>query len=97
VRGYRREEFSHLAVAAAVRGGSADTGLGILSAARALGLEFVPLLQEQYDLVIPRVHYEGPAMQPFLELLQDPGFRREVEELGGYDSANMGRVWAEVG
>jgi putative molybdopterin biosynthesis protein len=97
VRGYRREEFSHLAVAAAVRGGSADTGLGILSAARALGLEFVPLLQEQYDLVIPRVHYEGPAMQPFLELLQDPDFRREVEELGGYDSANMGRVWAEVG
>ena len=97
VRGYQREEFSHLAVAAAVQGGSADAGLGILSAARALGLDFVPLLQEQYDLVIPRVHYDSEALQPLLALLQDPDFRREVETLGGYDTANMGRVWAELG
>ena len=53
VAGYDREEYTHLAVAAAVAGGRADVGLGILSAARALGVDFVPLLEEQYDLVVP--------------------------------------------
>jgi putative molybdopterin biosynthesis protein len=96
VRGYQREEYSHLAVAAAVKGGSADTGLGILSAARALGLDFIPLLNEQYDLVIPRIHYESELLQPLLALLQDPDFRREVNELGGYDTANMGSIIAEL-
>jgi putative molybdopterin biosynthesis protein len=96
IRGYGREEYSHLAVAASVQGGSADAGLGILSAARALGLDFVPLLNEQYDLVIPKAHYESQALQPLLALLQDPDFRREVEGLGGYDTERMGRVWAEV-
>jgi putative molybdopterin biosynthesis protein len=96
VRGYQREEYSHLAVAAAVKGGSADTGLGILSAARALGLDFVPLLNEQYDLVIPRVHYESELLQPLLALLQDPDFRTEVADLGGYDTANMGSIIAEL-
>ena len=58
VSGYDREEYTHLAVAAAVAGGRADVGLGILSAARALAVDFVPLLEEQYDLVIP-----GPVLR----------------------------------
>src|SRR5205814_4953749 len=53
IRGYEREEFTHLAVAAAVASGMADCGLGIAAAAAALGLEFVPLFKERYDLVIP--------------------------------------------
>lgn len=97
IRGYDREEYSHLAVAAAVKGGSADAGLGILSAAKALGLDFVPLLNEQYDLVIPRSHYESDLLQPLLALLQDAEFRQEVANLGGYDTAGMGRVKAELG
>ena len=97
VRGYDREEYSHLAVAAAVKGGAADAGLGILSAANALGLDFVPLLNEQYDLVIPRIHYESDLLQPLLALLHDPEFHQEVANLGGYDTANMGRVKAELG
>ena len=54
IQGYERQEFTHLAVAAAVQSGLADCGLGILAAARALGLDCVPLVNEQYDLVIPR-------------------------------------------
>jgi putative molybdopterin biosynthesis protein len=96
VRGYQREEYNHLAVAAAVKGGSADTGLGILSAARALGLDFIPLLNEQYDLVIPRVHYESELLQPLLALLQDLDFQKEVADLGGYDTANSGSIIAEL-
>jgi putative molybdopterin biosynthesis protein len=97
VTGYEREEYSHLAVAAAVKSGSTSTGLGILSAATALGLEFVPLLDERYDLVIPRVHYESDLLQPLLALLQNQDFRQEVDALGGYRTAEMGRVVAQLG
>ncbi len=97
VTGYEREEYSHLAVAAAVKSGSTSTGLGILSAATALGLEFVPLLDERYDLVIPRVHYESDLLQPLLALLQNADFRQEVDALGGYRTGEMGRVVAELG
>ena len=97
VHGYEREEYSHLAVAAAVNGGAADVGLGILSAARALNLDFIPLLNEQYDLVIPRVHYESDLLQPLLALLSNDEFRQAVNDLGGYDVSRMGRVQAEIG
>lgn len=92
VQGYRREEFTHLGVAAAVRSGSADCGLGILAAARALGLDFVPVTREEYELCIPAAHWDHPGVQAVLGLLRDPDFRREVEDLGGYDMADAGRV-----
>ncbi len=96
IAGYPREEFTHLAVAAAVQSGSADTGLGVLSAARALGLDFIPLFNEQYDLVIPRVHYQSDLLQPLLALLGDPDFQRVVADLGGYDTTGMGAIMAEL-
>jgi putative molybdopterin biosynthesis protein len=96
IRGYEREEFTHLAVAAAVASGAADVGLGILAAARALDLDFIPLLKERYDLVIPREHYTSELLVPLLALLRGDDFRRDVEALGGYDTAEMGRVVAEL-
>jgi putative molybdopterin biosynthesis protein len=96
VQGYGREEYTHLAVAAAVTGGSADTGLGILAAARALGLDFVPLMKERYDLVIPREYYESDLLRPLLDLIRGPDFRKQVEALGGYDASQMGEVVAEI-
>jgi putative molybdopterin biosynthesis protein len=92
VQGYEREEYTHLAVAADVASGAADVGLGILAAARALGLDFVPLFNEQYQLVIPREHYASPLLAPLLEIIRGPAFRAEVDALGGYDTADMGRV-----
>lgn len=97
IHGYEREEYTHLAVAAAVTSGTADAGLGILAAARALELDFVPLLQEQYDLVIPREHYESALLAPLLAAVRSEAFRRDVEALGGYDVSRMGQVAAEVG
>ncbi len=96
VRGYDREEKTHLAVAAAVAGGSADVGLGILSAARALELDFIPLAHEQYDLAIPRQHYESSLLAPLLDAIADPSFRRVVEEMGGYDVSESGQIIAET-
>lgn len=92
IRGYERTEFTHLAVAAAVDSGTADVGLGIVAAARALDLDFVPLLKEQYDLVIPKAHYESPFLEPMLSILCHPSFQRDVETLGGYDVSQMGQI-----
>ena len=97
IQGYERTEYTHLAVAAAVKSGAADTGLGILAAARALDLDFIPLFDERYDLVIPREHYESALLQPLLELIRNrsSGFTVAVETLGGYGVARMGEVLGE--
>ena len=88
IPGYTREEFTHLAVAAAVASGAADTGLAILAAARALEQEFIPLFSEQYQLVIPRHHYESALLAPLLDILRGRDFRQTVNALGGYDTRN---------
>ena len=92
IAGYEREEYTHLGVAAAVAAGRADTGLGILSAATAMALDFVPLLNEQYDLVIPTDFYDGDLLAPLLGLIRSVEFKSEVEALGGYDTSSTGEV-----
>jgi putative molybdopterin biosynthesis protein len=92
VRGYEREEYTHLAVAAAVASGAADAGLGIRAAARALDLDFVPLAHEAYELVIPRHHYESELLAPLLSLLHDEEFRAAVAAMPGYDLTHMGDI-----
>lgn len=94
VNGYQREEYTHLAVAAAVQSGAADCGLGVRAAATALGLDFVSVDWERYDLVIPEEHYGSELFGPLLDLLNGEGFRRAVAELDGYDPADMGQVVA---
>jgi putative molybdopterin biosynthesis protein len=96
IQGYEQEEYTHLAVAAAVASGKADCGLGIAAAAQALGLDFIPLFQERYDLVIPTQEYRGALLQPLLDLLQEAEFRRMVASLPGYDVTPMGKVIAQI-
>ncbi|MBI3177660.1 MAG: molybdopterin biosynthesis protein, partial [Chloroflexi bacterium] len=96
IRGYDREEYTHLAVAAAVASGVADCGLGIHSAAAALGLDFVPLFDERYELAIPQQFYESPLLQPLLALLHDEDYRAAVAQMPGYDVRGMGTVVARV-
>ena len=91
VGGYAREEHTHLAVAAAVAAGRADCGLGVLAAARAFGLGFVPIAQEPYDLVVSPEALDDPLLGPLWELLGSPAFRASVEALGGYRTEEMGR------
>ena len=96
IRGYEREEYTHLAVAAAVAGGRADVGVGVLSAARAMRLDFVELGAEQYDLVIPAEFYESDLLAPLLDLIRSSDFRRQIDALGGYDTSRTGEVQAEL-
>jgi putative molybdopterin biosynthesis protein len=91
VDGYAREEHTHLGVAAAVAAGRADCGLGVLAAARVFGLDFVPVAHEPYDLVMAQATLEDPLLAPLWDLLAEPGFRAQVEALGGYSTEETGR------
>jgi putative molybdopterin biosynthesis protein len=95
VVGYDQEEYTHLAVAAAVASGRADCGLGVTAAAQALGLDFIPLFNERYDLVIPSEHIESGLLLPLLDLMKDEPFRQAVAALPGYDIRQMGSLVAE--
>jgi putative molybdopterin biosynthesis protein len=92
ISGYQLEEFTHLAVAADVKSGRADCGMGITAAANALELDFIPLFTEQYQLVIPRSVLEDHLLDPIFELAQDPEFRQAVMRLPGYDVSQMGKL-----
>ncbi|MFP3852998.1 MAG: molybdopterin biosynthesis protein [Anaerolineales bacterium] len=96
IGGYQREQYTHMAVAAAVQSGAADCGLGIRAAAAALELDFIQLFHERYDLVIPRRHYESERLTPLLAALQDEAFRSEVDSMPGYSVQSMGRIIAEL-
>ena len=86
-----------MAVAAAVVSGAADTGLAVLSAARALGLDFVPVAQERYDLAILQEYYDTPMLRSLLAVIrEDADFRAQLGQMGGYDLKDMGCVIATV-
>ena len=92
VYGYDREEFTHTAVAAQIAGGTADAGMGILSAAKIYGLDFLPVCVEQYDLIIPDYAWDAPVVRQVLGILASPAFRDRLEKLGGYTLDQPGRV-----
>lgn len=92
IHGYDREEFTHTAVAAAIAAGSADAGLGILSAARIYGLDFIPICDEQYDLLIADSAMDLPPVKRLLEILKSEEFAKRLKNLGGYALKNPGEV-----
>ncbi len=95
VQGYEQEEYTHLSVAAAVASGRADCGLGIMGAARALALDFIPLYTERYDLVIPCRYLQGSLLTPLLDLMDSSDFKKAVQSLDGYDVTQMGKIMVE--
>ena len=92
IAGYDREEFTHMSVAAAVLSGAADAGLGIYAAAKALNLDFIPVVTEQYDLIIPTIFFDTPPIQLLLKTIDTPVFKQRVGELGGYGIQRTGEV-----
>ena len=95
IQGYNQEEYTHLGVAAAIASGRADCGLGIAAAAQALNLDFIPLFQERYDLVVPKKFADNELLAPLLGLLNGRVFREAVSKLKGYDVSVMGTVILE--
>ncbi|MBI4523508.1 MAG: molybdopterin biosynthesis protein [Deltaproteobacteria bacterium] len=92
IRGYEREEFTHMAVGVAVLTGLADAGLGVRSAANALGLDFIPVGAEEYDLLFLRSFFESERGQKLVEIIRSDSFRKAVSVLGGYDTCRSGEI-----
>jgi len=92
IEGYDREAATHMAVAASVQSGSADAGMGIASAAKALGLGFIPLGEEEYDFLTLTEFLELKEMQNFLDTLKSSGLHKKLEELGGYTWNRAGEI-----
>jgi putative molybdopterin biosynthesis protein len=92
INGYTSEEFTHMNVAVAVLSGTADAGLGIFAAAKALNLDFIPVVTEQYDLIIPQDYFKSGNIQILLETINTTGFKTRVEALGGYSTAKTGSI-----
>jgi putative molybdopterin biosynthesis protein len=91
VSGYANEVATHSMVAAEIQGGMADCGMGIEAAARAMDLDFIPLATEPYDLVIPDAFMEDTRFQIFLEVIVSGTFRKTLQSLGGYNTAQSGK------
>ena len=92
ISGYEREEFTHTSVAAQIAAGTADAGMGIYSAAKLYGLDFLPVCMEQYDLLIPDSAMDTPMVKKLLEVLRSDIFKTRLEALGGYRLENPGTV-----
>jgi putative molybdopterin biosynthesis protein len=96
IRGYDHEEYTHMAVAVDVLSGAADCGMGIYAAAKALDLEFIPIVREQYDLIIPTEHIIDPNIAELIKTIGSESFKKRVTSLGGYDPSKSGELWVEL-
>jgi len=93
LNGYERMVGSHLEVARLVATGQADVGIGVRSVARVLGLDFIPLQEARYDLVVPTAYLtDHPSLAPFMDTIVSRQFRAEIEALGGYDTRDTGKL-----
>jgi len=92
INGYDTEEYTHMSVAVAVLSGTVDVGLGIFAAAKALDLDFIPVVTEQYDLVIPQEHFESAKIQALMNIINTDVFKMRVNALGGYATDKTGRI-----
>lgn len=84
VDGYRREMYTHLSVAAEVMVDKKSCGMGIYSAAKAVGADFIPVGEEQYDLIMSKTFFDSHRGQKLYQALRSENFKQKVESLGGY-------------
>jgi putative molybdopterin biosynthesis protein len=92
INGYEREEVTHIGVAAVVAANDADCGLGIYSAAKMMGLDFIPLGNEEYDFALPKEHLNLDMIKEFINIIKSSEFKSILDELEGYDYKNIGRI-----
>ena len=96
ILGYNQEETTHSGVACLVASGQADVGVGVEAAAQRLGLGFIPLFKERYDLVCLGETAKSPNWQQLLEVLRSPGFIQAIHQQKGYDTSLTGKIMMEA-
>ena len=97
IEGYKTEKPSHLALASAVSGGKADVAVGIEKIARQVdNIDFIPLKKERYDLIIKKETMHSYEIQTMMRIIGSVAFKQEFSTIGGYDTADMGKIMAEL-
>ncbi|KOA18626.1 PBP superfamily domain protein [Clostridium homopropionicum DSM 5847] len=97
IQGYSRESFSHFAVASTVARGGADLSLGIEKIAlQVQGIDFIPMQEEQYDLVIKKEDIEKPEFETVLKIINSKEFKMELQGIGSYNITETGKVISEI-
>jgi putative molybdopterin biosynthesis protein len=92
INGYNREEYTHLAVAAAVKNDACDVGMGIYASARVMDLDFIPVTREQYDLCLLPCTMGERQLECLQQAIQSHEFRQRVQEIGGYNMDKTGSI-----
>ncbi len=92
IHGYGDEVNTHLEVGLSVLNGKANVGITSVAASKLLGLDFLPITRERFDMVTDQKTFFSKSVQAFIELLHSPAFRENVEKIGGYDLRDSGRV-----
>ena len=92
IKGYEREEFTHLLVAEAVKNGDVDCGIAVYSAAKMMNLNFMRLYDEEYDIILPKKYLELDSFKEFFNVITSDEFKKKLDELGGYDYSEIGTI-----
>jgi putative molybdopterin biosynthesis protein len=90
INGYEREINTHSLVGRAIQKGHADVGIGVQAIAEQLTLDFIPLFEERFDLLVAYEYLSDPKLQPIFDLLQSAQLRQAINHLAGYDAARTG-------
>ncbi len=94
INGYNREEYTHLAVAAAVKNNACDTGLGIYASARAMDLDFIPIAEEMYDVCLLPEVLGDKRLEYLLETIRGSELGTLLQKAGGYNLKLTGQIRA---
>jgi excisionase family DNA binding protein len=96
IRGYSRIAYTHMETALDIFSGSADVGIGIFAAAKLLNLDFIPLATERFDLIIPSQDLQNRAVKALREVLCSDEFKVDVNQMGGYNTRDTGKIMYQM-
>jgi excisionase family DNA binding protein len=92
INGYEREVYTHFEVGLSILSKEADVGIATIAVSKLLGLPFIPITQESFDMILDQTTFFEKGIQAFIEILNSQEFRNRVERLGSYDFKNSGKV-----
>ena len=92
IKGYDREVYTHVEVGLSILSGEADAGIATVAVSRLMGLHFIPVTREDFDMAVGQSTYFHKGIQALMEILRSPGFRERFEKLGGYGFEDSGKI-----
>jgi len=92
IKGYEREAYTHFEVGLSILSREADVGMATIAVSKLLGLSFIPITQERFDMILSKSTFFEKGIQAFIEVLNSEGFRNRVAKLGNYDFKSSGKI-----